>query len=95
MAVGFVDTRGHCRSVDIILIGNNEDTTMRSNIGKTTEVGFSGASTGVDLPTSHLVPTETMAARFVVTRDTYHSPDLPYSKGMGSHAAAIRFLKVV
>ena len=24
-----------------------------------------------------------------------HSPNLPYSKGMGSHAAAIRFLKVV
>jgi hypothetical protein len=23
------------------------------------------------------------------------SPNLPYSKGMGSHAAAIRFMKVV
>ena len=48
MAVGFVDTRGHCRSVDIILIGNNEGTTMRSNIGKTIGVGFSGGSTGLD-----------------------------------------------
>ena len=25
----------------------------------------------------------------------HHSPNLPYSKGIGSHAAAIRFLKVV
>ena len=25
----------------------------------------------------------------------HHSPNLPYSKGMGSYAAAIRFLKVV